>query len=57
MRLKKWINRSTRLDDDDNSGHGADGGAGSDGSGGRPPRPGEIEELNSRLNALYLAVV
>ena len=41
--IKKWITRSTRLDDDDNSGPGA-------GEGGQP-RLGEIEELNSRLNA------
>ena len=46
-----------RLDDDDNSGSGAGGGGGSDGSRGGPPRPGEIEELNSRLNAIYLVVV
>ena len=42
--IKKWRTRSTRLDDDDNFGPGAGGGG--------PPRPGEIEELNSRLNAI-----
>ena len=51
--IKKWRTRSTRLDDDDddNSGPGAGGGRGSDSGGGGLPRPGEIEELNSRLNA------
>ena len=50
--MKKWRTRSTRLDDDDNSGPGAGGGRGSDDGGGGPPRPSEIEELNSRLNAI-----
>ena len=31
--IKKWRTRQTRLDDDDNSGPGADGGRGSDGCG------------------------
>ena len=51
-KIKKWRTRGTRFDDDDNSGSGAGGGGGSDGGGGGPPRPGEIEELNSRLNAI-----
>ena len=50
--IKKWRTRRTRLDDDDNSWPGAVGGRGSDGSGRGLPRPGEIEELNSRLNAI-----
>ena len=50
--IKKWRTRSTRLDDDDNSGPGAGGGRRSDGGGDGLPRPGEIEELNSRLNAI-----
>ena len=41
--IKKRITRTTRLDDDDNSGPGAGGGG--------QPRLGEIKELNSRLNA------
>ena len=49
--IKKWRTRSTRLDDDDNFGAGAGGAGGSDSGGNGPPRPGEIEELNSRLNA------
>ena len=49
--IKKWRTRTTRLVDDDNSGPGAGGGGGSDGGWGGPPRLGEIEELNSRLNA------
>ena len=51
--IKKWRTRSTRLDDDDNSGPGASGSGRSDSGGGGPPRPGEIEELNSRLNAIH----
>ena len=50
--IKKWKTRSMRLDDDDNSVSGASGGRGSDSGGGGPPRPGVIEELNSRLNAI-----
>ena len=50
--IKKWKTRSTKLDDGDNSGPGAGGDRGSDGGGGEPPRPGEIEELNSKLNAI-----
>ena len=50
--IKKWRTSRMRFDDDDNSGPGAGGGVGSDGGGGGPPRPGEIEELNSRLNAI-----
>ena len=50
--IKKWRTRRTRFDDDDNSGPGAGGGRGSDGGGGRPPRPGEVEELTSELNAI-----
>ena len=34
-------------------GPGAGGGGGSDGGGGRPPRPGEVEELTNRLNAIH----
>ena len=49
--IKKWRTRSTILDDDDNFGAGAGGAGGSDSGGNGPPRPGEIEELNSRLNA------
>ena len=49
--IKKWRTRRTRFDDDDNSGPGAGGGRESDGGGGRPPRPGEVEELTSKLNA------
>ena len=51
-KIKKWRTRGTRFDDDDNSGFGAGRGGGSDGGGGGPPRPGEIGELNSRLNAI-----
>ena len=51
--IKKWRTRSTRLDDDDNSGPGASGSGRSDSGGDGPPRPGEIEELNSRLNAIH----
>ena len=51
--IKKWRTRSTRLDDDDNSGPGAGKGGGSDSGEGGPPRPGEIEELNSRLSAIH----
>ena len=51
--IKKWRTRRTRFDDDDdNSGPEAGGGGGSDSGGGGPPRPGEVEELNSRLNAI-----
>ena len=50
--IKKWRTRRTRFDDDDNSRPGAGGGRGSHGGGGGPPRPGEVEELNSRLNAI-----
>ena len=50
--IKKRRTRSTRLYDDNNSGPGAGGGRVSDGIGGGPRRPGEIEELNSRLNAI-----
>ena len=49
--IKKWRTRRTRFDDD-NSGPGAGGGGGSDNGRGGPPRPGEVEELNSRLNAI-----
>ena len=55
--IKKWRTRSTRLDDDDNFGAGAGGAGGSDSGGNGPPRPGEIEELNSRLNMLHVVVV
>ena len=51
--IKKWRTRRARLDDDDNSRPGAGGGGRSDGSGGGPPRPGEVEELNSTLNAIH----
>ena len=53
--IKKWRTRRTRLDDDDdddNSGPGAGGGRGSDSGWGGLPKPGEIEESNSRLNAI-----
>ena len=50
--IKKQRTRRTRFDDDYNFGPGTVGGRGSDDGGGGPPRPGEIEELNSRLNAL-----
>ena len=51
--VKKFRTRSTKLDDDDdNSGPGAGGVGGSEGSRDGPPRPGETEELNSRLNAI-----
>ena len=51
--IKKGRTRRTRLDDDDNSRPGASGGGRSDGSGGGPPRLGEVEELNSTLNAIH----
>ena len=50
--IKKWRARRTRFDDDDNSGPEAGRGGGGDGGGGGLPRPGEVEELNSRLNAI-----
>ena len=50
--IKKWRTRSTRLDDEDNSGPGSGRGGGSGGGGSESPRAGEIEELNSRLNAI-----
>ena len=51
--IKKWRTRRTRLDDDYNSRPGVGGGEGSDGGGGGPPIPGEIEELDSRLNDIH----
>ena len=50
--IKEWRTRSMSLDDDDNSGLGAGWGRESDSSRGGPPRPDEIEELNSRLDAI-----